>query len=483
MREIYKNSTQNLVFVGRDLDGHGKVAIETLHRLRETLSERTQMPMKLFNKLNDFYDPQNPLARHIENFAKCDIDPDSWPSIVWFYSRPWFSRLWVIQEMNLNEEATTFCGSNRMDTHFISLFARWIRDHDFYGEKGFDRNGVKVDTAAFMSSPIFGKGIGILHALHCASHFEASDPRDRIYALLGMPHFESLAREVEVNYQLSTLRVYQNACQAIIKLSRNIEVLSYVSHIPGEDIPCPSWIPRWDLIGYWGVIGSDRYGNACIETDAAPVFDTDKFTITCCGKRLGIILDTAQHSLRELIPPSYEAQVPTNERHGDKWKQLLSLAGRYPEDEESIRACSAVLSCGKNEGGWKEDNDTLYNTFLGYISLLCATDSPLPSHLQEKSAELSLGRSLADYQYYTRALWKWSFRRRMFTTDNGYIGNGSQLAQKGDLVCILQGGRVPYILRPQDEHYLLISEAYVHDIMDGEAVSNGWEQLEMFVIH
>jgi hypothetical protein len=270
MHQIYKNSTQNLIFVGRDPDNHGKVTIEILRRLREPLSEQTQYQMKSLNKLNDFYHDQNPLAKHIEHFTKYNIDLDSWPSIVWFYSRPWFSRLWVIQEMNLNETATTFCGSSSMDAHFISLFARWIRDHNFYGERGFNKKGVKVDTAAFMTSPNFRQDIGIVRALHCASHFEASNPRDRIYALLGMPHFGGLAKEIEVNYQLSTIRVYQNACQAIIKLSRNIDVLNYVSHLPEEAIPRPSWIPRWDLIEYWAVVGCDCDTNACLGRDAGP---------------------------------------------------------------------------------------------------------------------------------------------------------------------------------------------------------------------
>jgi hypothetical protein len=31
------------------------------------------------------------------------------------------------------------------------------------------------------------------------------------------------------------------------------------------------------------------------------------------------------------------------------------------------------------------------------------------------------------------------------------------------------GGSVPYILRPIDDYYQLIGDAYVHGVMDGEA--------------
>jgi hypothetical protein len=69
----------------------------------------------------------------------------------------------------------------------------------------------------------------------------------------------------------------------------------------------------------------------------------------------------------------------------------------------------------------------------------------------------------------------------------GYTRRGYFLAtshgkiQAGDIVCVLLGGSVPYILRPKDDYYILIGEAYVHGIMDGEvleAVNRGEYALE-----
>lgn len=40
--------------------------------------------------------------------------------------------------------------------------------------------------------------------------------------------------------------------------------------------------------------------------------------------------------------------------------------------------------------------------------------------------------------------------------------------QEGDMVCVLVGDEVPFILRKNgDSHYYLIGECYVHGIMDG----------------
>ncbi|KAN0091804.1 hypothetical protein V8E51_017651 [Hyaloscypha variabilis] len=58
--------------------------------------------------------------------------------------------------------------------------------------------------------------------------------------------------------------------------------------------------------------------------------------------------------------------------------------------------------------------------------------------------------------------------RKLFTTVQGYMGLAPSTAREGDLVCVLLGGDVPFILRPSKSNYSLIGESYVHGIMDGE---------------
>jgi hypothetical protein len=43
-------------------------------------------------------------------------------------------------------------------------------------------------------------------------------------------------------------------------------------------------------------------------------------------------------------------------------------------------------------------------------------------------------------------------------------------AKVGDYVCIIPGCAVPFIVREDDEKYVLIGECYIHGIMDGEAM-------------
>ncbi|KAK5122281.1 hypothetical protein LTR85_004192 [Meristemomyces frigidus] len=66
----------------------------------------------------------------------------------------------------------------------------------------------------------------------------------------------------------------------------------------------------------------------------------------------------------------------------------------------------------------------------------------------------------------------------MFSTDNGYLGTGPEGLYVGDVVCVLYGGNVPYILRKvgNQGHYKFIGDAYVPGIMHGEAMNAGFQE-------
>ena len=57
----------------------------------------------------------------------------------------------------------------------------------------------------------------------------------------------------------------------------------------------------------------------------------------------------------------------------------------------------------------------------------------------------------------------------LFTTTSGYIASAAMEVQSGDVVCILFGCPLPLVLRPQnDGTYIIVDAAYVEGIMEGE---------------
>jgi len=75
-------------------------------------------------------------------------------------------------------------------------------------------------------------------------------------------------------------------------------------------------------------------------------------------------------------------------------------------------------------------------------------------------------------------------RRSFIVTERGYYGLGSCYPRPLDLVCVLRGGDVPFVLRPRlDEYYEWVGEAYLHGIMDGSFVRSATrQQLRQFKI-
>ena len=71
---------------------------------------------------------------------------------------------------------------------------------------------------------------------------------------------------------------------------------------------------------------------------------------------------------------------------------------------------------------------------------------------------------------------------RLFTTSSGHLGLAPKSTMERDLVCVLQGARIPFIVRPADDHgYKLVGEAYVHRIMHGEVADLGLPLEELFL--
>ena len=66
------------------------------------------------------------------------------------------------------------------------------------------------------------------------------------------------------------------------------------------------------------------------------------------------------------------------------------------------------------------------------------------------------------------------FKRRTFLSSLGHVGMVPSHAQPGDIICILFGVHVPFVLRPLDsEMFELVGESYVHGLMDGEGLNRG----------
>lgn len=60
--------------------------------------------------------------------------------------------------------------------------------------------------------------------------------------------------------------------------------------------------------------------------------------------------------------------------------------------------------------------------------------------------------------------------RRLFVTDDGYVGLGPGRMRKGDVVCVVYGAHWLFLLRPYGNQFLVVGYCYVDGMMHGEMV-------------
>jgi hypothetical protein len=74
---------------------------------------------------------------------------------------------------------------------------------------------------------------------------------------------------------------------------------------------------------------------------------------------------------------------------------------------------------------------------------------------------------------------------RFVVTKNGYVGVVPNMTETGDVVAILKGGRVPFVLRKseKDEAFRLVGECYIHCLMNGEGLGLPGIREREFLLH
>ena len=168
-------------------------------------------------------------------------------------------KLQVVQEINACSHVTAFCGTYQLDWAHVVLTAQWIGTDSNYGNKKLHVQRLAKTygwwTAGNMSS-VFGRYSNpndvarILQAFHAC---EATNWRDKIYALMGFDVVKTALTEVKIDYTTSVEILYTQVAKIILHQSQKLDLLSYhwhgrlIERAPSQSpLPeFPSWVPRW----------------------------------------------------------------------------------------------------------------------------------------------------------------------------------------------------------------------------------------------
>jgi len=201
--------------------------------------------------LSDKYDWDNPVVESL-------LEPgasEKWQALIAFFERDWFGRAWVFQEAAMARQALFLLDDwmthwkgvelvvNRLVHQGGSLNPIGRRDTSklatiFYIEKFRVEKLVDYDRRL----DVFDDSLsGLIYVLNATRNLQATDPRDKIFALRGLSQ-EREGERYPVDYRSTTEEVYQKFALYELFQGENLNVLSCVTETSRS---IPSWVPDW----------------------------------------------------------------------------------------------------------------------------------------------------------------------------------------------------------------------------------------------
>jgi hypothetical protein len=144
------------------------------------------------------------------------------------------------------------------------------------------------------------------------------------------------------------------------------------------------------------------------------------------------------------------------------WEALPEEPCRYTGKYGSRDAFTLSLVCGAYKHRFEAESNIirhrrLANAYLDYVKSFYGGGAGNESLRSDARAFEN------DFALLAR-------ERRFIITEKGFYGLGPQLVQKRDVVAVIPGLKVPYVLRPAADRYKLVGAAYVHGVMRGEVL-------------
>lgn len=402
--------------------------------------------------------------------------------------RPWFGRVWIIQEVVMASNVRVFCGSQTCSWESISKMVRFIRQHGFHTMFG---NPLGMNTVRVMANlkerlrQNRMTELDYLFLLRATRLFLSTDPRDRFFALHSFLSNDN-TDGIQIDYRLSCEQVYQSWAMHSIN-EGGLKLLSLAERGPNSELDLPSWIPDWSSAPKQ-VIRNPLFGlgfEAAGKTKAEVSILEDGRVLNVVGLTVDIIqrvgsfvVGSRKSGPVDYKPLEYESLVRREIELFNECEYIASAAQPYPTGEDFTEAYTRMIVCNKKmtpalfqrgaEDSQDDPNDDFFRKGYRYIRRL--QEGLLKSR---EPRERFTGIKLETMLQYIKSINSVTTGRRFCATKRRYLGWVPGDAAPGDIICILLGAETPYILRPDEndsKYYKLVGETYIHGIMQGEAL-------------
>jgi hypothetical protein len=403
-------------------------------------------------------------------------------------ARPWWVRAWVVEEITCPSKpdglTAVWCGNRRVAWNDI-VMANRLLDYAL-GEISLtsfklacnprvsELHDLRALRETFRQLPL-------VYLLSTIRSCEATDPRDKVYAALPIAQYGD-KKDLCPNYSMPVEDIYREVAISIITQDKNLDLLAYC--YPGQSFDIPSWVPDWtckpsshplpkatDELGH---STSARIYNACGGRTSELAFEYGKYLLVQ-GIEVDVITNTSLPMNRdERVMSSTKPILPWQddevaEEILTSWNQLL-----FPDNKDR-----PYVVTGKTVA------DVIRHIICGDLRVTGPRRDRLGRggsvRVPFREGSETVSGSRFDSFMFERRVFNTCNNRRLIETRRGCLGISSMHAEIGDRVCILFGSSVPFVLRPSGKTWKIIGEAYVHGIMDGEALLD-ISEVQQFVL-
>jgi hypothetical protein len=366
--------------------------------------------------------------------------------------------------------------------------------------------------------------------------FEATDPKDKIYGLLGLGSDDD-RRILPVTYgkEFKVNALYTRAAAWFLQTGRKLIGFQFDQDnkaekltVNGEDLLLPTWVPDFSMSSprpgddtwfrplYAPLTGSFRaFGDEkLLKSHIEPPNPFPPGEARAAVHLRGLVVDEVKFASRCDHMRPY-TDVDREKRMAYRIKRLRASVQKIEEWEKEANKPGLMTPYGMG----KAQNDAflltlMVNRAMSWAELASYTDKdcrrmfevlmnrekmpqaegPQPEMTPDKEDAAKL-QSLEEF---VRAVIAYTTGRSFIITSQGYFGLAPLSTESGDIVCVLEGGDIPFILRKvlvtelaeysivpveKQVYCTLVGESYVHRVSNGSWVDQQTkDEIREFVI-
>ena len=308
----------------------------------------------------------------------------------------------------------------------------------------------------------------LIHARNC----ESSNPRDKVYSILGLTG--NAANDIVVDYYSPVSAVAIQAFRKQVSQSKSLDALIW-SQNPGRQESIPSWAP--DLCSPFSIQPTRLKGKtSSLYAAAGHVQRKERYAFLEDGITLSVQGATIFDSVKVVSPMPYGSRHLTDpelNRAISVWRPLVFEWLGTMEIEQKCERFMSALTCDRDIRSRrlpKRADGLDWGTYFRVVHLSVGVRGEFEylALAVRRSTFEGTTNGQTELRAWLRLCAESIAGRRIIMTSDGRIGLVPAETRPWDVVCLL-GLDVPFVLRKIDvDTYIVIGEAYIHGAMDGE---------------